>query len=282
MSLDVYLFAISKSLMPFSRCKIVVADLILPIPATWKDYILLVIRIFLLKKVHMFISYAKDNRGFECIYHIKRTKFRYVPFKVNNYGEIKKAEPKDEGYIFLGGQTRRDFKTFLVAVDGLSVPIRIVAPGNHILYKHGSKLEDKALPNNIKLVRNATKAPFIRQIAGAKFVVMPIIKKNISPSGISVYLQCMRLKKCVIISSGPSVNGILNDNQAVIVPPEDSKALRQAIIKVNDDRDYRERIAENGYQHAVSLNGETRLNRDIVDTLYEETIKDKYTFRNCR
>jgi hypothetical protein len=74
----------------------------------------------------------------------------------------------------------------------------------------------------------------------------------------------MALKKCVIISSGPTTDGILTEDIAVMVPPEDPKALRYAIEKVFNDETYRKRIAENGYNYAVSLGDEKRLHDSII------------------
>lgn len=74
----------------------------------------------------------------------------------------------------------------------------------------------------------------------------------------------MALGKPVIISEGTSTRGILTKNEAEIVPSEDPDSLALAIKKIWENKDYRERLAENGKKYALSLKGEERLVRDIL------------------
>ncbi len=74
----------------------------------------------------------------------------------------------------------------------------------------------------------------------------------------------MILKKCVVISGGPGVSDVLND-QVVIVPPEDPEALAAAIRKVWEDSYFREETAFRGYHYATSLSGERELLNRILD-----------------
>ena len=80
----------------------------------------------------------------------------------------------------------------------------------------------------------------------------------------------MALKKCVIISNCPAVDGILeNDKHAIIVPPGDVDALKNAITRAWTDDEYRNRIAENGYQYAMSLGGTDQLRHNIAKATVE-------------
>ena len=87
-------------------------------------------------------------------------------------------------------------------------------------------------------------------------VVIPTKKRDFASTGTSVYLMSMALGKCVIISAGPTSDEILSDGQAVIVPPEDPLALRQAIQRVYEDDSYRNQIAQTGRGYALSLGNE--------------------------
>lgn len=271
---DAYILCLLKYILPFNRCRIIVVDLILPIPTSLSDKLKTSLRAVLLKKIHKFFHYAKNTTGFTKYYGISSEKFCYIPFKTNNIDSIINIIPRDDGYVFVGGQTRRDFRTLFEAIDGLNYPVRVVAPNLSILHKHGSTIENIKIPGNVTRITDATTPDtFTREIAGARLVVIPIVKQNISPSGIGVYLQCMSLKKCVIISSGPSVDDILIDRyHALIVPPEDPQALRNAIISVYENETLRNEIAEQGYKYALSLGDEHRLNQSIVEKL----IYDKF------
>jgi glycosyltransferase involved in cell wall biosynthesis len=75
-------------------------------------------------------------------------------------------------------------------------------------------------------------------MASARLVVLPITPQ-IRGAGISVYVQAMALRKCVIISAGPAAEDVLTSGQAIIVPPSDPAALRQAIERAFTDPAYR-------------------------------------------
>jgi glycosyltransferase involved in cell wall biosynthesis len=80
----------------------------------------------------------------------------------------------------------------------------------------------------------------------------------------------MALKKCVIISSGPTTDDILTQKTAIIVPPEDPESLRRAIKRAFNDDAYRKQIADNGYKYAISLGDEKRLFHSIIKEVYAD------------
>jgi glycosyltransferase involved in cell wall biosynthesis len=81
----------------------------------------------------------------------------------------------------------------------------------------------------------------------------------------------MALGKCVLITSGPTTDLILNNELAVIVPPEDPPALRDAIKKVFSDDGYRTRIAKAGQKYALSLGGESEFFSSLRNEITAET-----------
>jgi len=268
---DIYLLAILKFLLPFNRCKLVSVDYVLSVPDGIKGRLKSAVKALAYKEIHMFIEYFKNTGGYTQYYQIHPDKFRYVPFKINRYDLVVKANISDEGYIFVGGRTRRDFATLIEAMRGLNYPVKIVTDNDSELHKSGSSLDVDAIPTNIKVIRHdGNQESFNQYIACSRLVVLPIKAKNINASGISVYLQAMALKKCVIISHGPSVDGILSDDMAILVPPERPDLLRSAIRKAFEDQEYRRQFEQNGYRYAMSLEDENRLYVSIVGKLMED------------
>ena len=268
---DILVLAFLKFLMPFNRCKLVSLDFILTIPDGIKDRFKNIIKSLLFKQIYMFIEYFRNTNGYTKYYRIHPDKFRYVPFKVNNYDQVIRAKISDEGYIFCGGKTRRDFSTLIEAMRGLDYPVKIVTVGDDELVRTGSSLNVGNIPTNIEVIRHdGNQESFIQYIAGSRLVVLPIKAKNISASGIGVYLKAMALRKCVIISTGPSVDGILSDDLAIMVPPERPELLRDAIRKAFEDQEYRRLFELNGYRYAMSLKDENRLFESVVDTLADD------------
>lgn len=268
---DIYLLAILKFLMPFNRCKLVSVDCVLSVPDGIQGRLKAALKSVAFKKVSMFVEYFRDTSGYTKYYRIHPDKFRYVPFKINQYNLVVNTCTDDQGYIFSGGVTRRDYVTLIEAMRGLNYPVKIVTGNDLELLKNCSSLNLDDIPTNIEVIRHdGNQESFNQYIAGSRLVVLPIKAKNISASGLSVYLQAMALRKCVIISAGPSVDGILSDDMAIMVPPERPDFLRDAIRKVFEDQEYRRRFEQNGYRYAMSLRDENRLYEAIVDKLMQD------------
>lgn len=192
---QVWAISLLKICFPNQRRKLVVVDMILSVPSTWRDRIVVSVRSKLLAKVDLFISCARNTRGIEELSGLPESRFLYVPFKVNDWDVVTTLETGDDGYIVVGGQTRRDFDTFRRAIEDLSMPVRIVAPMQSTLPKHGSVLSSEGWSDRVVFVRNAqTPTAFLNEIARARLVVLPILEKNITPSGISVCLVAMAMR----------------------------------------------------------------------------------------
>lgn len=266
---DLFLACACKLLMPFGRSRVVSLDTVLPVPHPGSASRRLVLRgkKLLFSQVDLFIEYFKETAGYERHYGIPRRKFRYVPFKINRYERVLKTPTSDQGYIFCGGNTRRDFGTLIAAIRDLPYKVRIVTMRDAVIEASGTTLDEKNLPPNVEVVRHDGSESFLDHVAGARLVALPIRRENISASGIGVYLASMALGKCVIISEGPAVNGVVPDGAAVLVPPEDPAALHEAIRRAYTDDEYRRRIAEAGQAYALSLKGEERLCESVLDVL---------------
>jgi len=264
----ILLLAFCKLLIPIHRAKLVSLDLILTVPEGTRDRFMCCVKIILLKKVYRFLVYFKNTTGYQRIYRVAGNKFVYIPFKINSIELVLKQSITDEAYIFCGGKSRRDFGTLFSAIAGQPVSVRVVTPTNDHIAEHGSFLDPSQLPANVQVVHDdGTPQSFLKQMAAARLVVLPIKRNNLSASGLGVYIMAMALKKCVIISAGPGVDDNLTGGQAIIVPPEDPVALRSAILQAFHDDEYRNLVADNGYRYAMSLGGTKRLLASIAHWL---------------
>lgn len=265
-------FCLLKLMLPHKRCRLVALDTVLPVPSrrSLRDRLALRVKVALFRQVSLFIEYFKDTRGYEEHFGIPREKFRYVPFKINRYEKVLETRTRDDGYVFCGGNTRRDFRTLIEAARRLPYPFRIVTMDDSVIRRHGSVLDVQSLPPNIEVVRHDGSDSFLEHIAASRLVALPIVKDTISASGIGVYLACMALGKCVIISEGPAVSGVVPPGAAIIVPPEEPEALRAAVERAWTDDVTREQVAAAGRRYALALGGHQRLCESVVDVLIAE------------
>jgi len=134
-----------------------------------------------------------------------------------------------------------------------------------IMHEHGTNNWRGDLPPNVKLVihEDGKLETFLSFIAKAKLVVVPRYLRDIGCTGISTYLMAMALGKCVVISKGPGVDDLLND-EAAIVPAEDVDALATTVSRLWNDDIERWQTATCGKRYADSLGDTARLCGDIL------------------
>ncbi len=234
------------------------------------------IKKLLFLSVDYFLVMHKYTLPYEKIYGISKSKIKYIPFKANVYDSLSRYNPLDHGYILSCGASHRDYGCLIEALKNTVLPLTIVMPDPSLASYHNTFLFDNSdLPSNIR-IEYSDFDPFRwnKKIAESKFVVIPINKDSIQPAGISVYLSAMALGKAVVITEGASTIGLIDNERAVLVPPNDPIELRHAIEKLYFDDDLRERLAVSGRDYALSLQGNERLNREIFEFIIK-TLSDK-------
>lgn len=253
---EVAFFSILLFVIPFHRCRITTFDFFVGPHPAWSAPLLR----WVLGRVSRFLVYFRDSARYEQAFRLDRSKFHLIPGKINGYEIVRRTIPRDEGYIFSGGRSRRDFATLFRAVAGLGYPVKLVTGDLADLAANGSSLDGLTVPGNVEILSHDSSLDFfVDCMAGAHSVVIPVIRDSPTQAGIGVYLQAMALRKCVIVSSGPGVSDVLTEGQAMIVPAGDAEALRDAIRRVWDEPTLRDRYAEAGFQYAIPLGGEDEL-----------------------
>ena len=222
----------------------------------------------MLRRVDLFLLLQKDFSGYQKYYGIRADRVRFLPWKINLSETISTMKIEEGDYAFAGGLTHRDWATLANAMQGLSIPLIISIPNDNVLLTEGLTTilpDQRDFGPNTKIIRHdANPRSWLELVARSKFVVLPITADSLNPSGISTYLSIITLKKCCIISEGPSTKGILSSETSLVIPPNDAKALRKAILLVNSDDNLRHRLAEGGYTYAMSLGGVSRLHFDFI------------------
>lgn len=260
----VFLFQI----MPFFKKPIIAVDLVLRSPGNFKQRVATRIKKLFFKKVDCFINYFRNLHDYERLYGIGQKNSLYVQFKGNIWNETGPSDSAGK-FVVAAGKSLRDFDTFMDAIEGLPYPAAITRPDMASLRCNGARMTraTENFPENLTLLDDdGTKASWIHLLQQAKILVIPTLKTSLCASGISTYLDGMLLRKCIIISEGPGVSDVLND-EVIIVPPEDSKSLRDAIVQAWENDELREKKAFAGYKLALSAGGEAELFSRILDAV---------------
>src|SRR6266700_1808559 len=261
---DVAFFAVLFFFLPGKRrCRLTTLDLFVVDP---QRRALRFIRWYM-RYVDRLLVYFRDSSHFERLLGIPASKFRYIPFKINGLEHIRALTPSEEGYIFCGGRSHRDFRTLFEAVKDLPYPVKVVTSGEAEMNPHGSTMRGIVAPPNVEIIRrDSDQRFFLDCMSRATLVVLPLVKDSQQQAGIGVYIQAMALRKCVIISYGLGVGDVLTD-QAVLVAPGDPSELRSAIVRLWSDGALRAAYAERARLYAMPLGGEDELYRSVLAAL---------------
>src|SRR5581483_11023911 len=119
---EVLFFTIWLYAIPFHRCRLATLDFFVVRPRSWMRPLVR----WALRRIDLLLVYFRDSSKFQVLYGISTNRFRYIPFKVNSWELVQKAAIRDEGYIFVGGRSRRDFRTLFEAVRALPYAVKIL------------------------------------------------------------------------------------------------------------------------------------------------------------
>jgi glycosyltransferase involved in cell wall biosynthesis len=271
---EVIFFTALLFLIPFHKCRLYTLDFFIIRLKRWQ---LPVVK-WSLRRIDKMLVHFRDSKHFENLYGVPHGSFEYVPFKINSWEIVKNAAVSDRGYIFVGGRSRRDFRTLFEAVKDLNYPVKILTAPGPELARHGSSLDALTPPSNVEIFYNDSDFRlFVELMANARLVVLPIVCDSAVQAGIGVYLLGMALRKCVIISEALGVSDVLLNGEACIVPPGNAAALRHAIDVLWRDDALRAKYAEAGYRHAWPLGGEDQLYASVLRAAGADRVVEKST-----
>lgn len=155
--------------------------------------------------------------------------------------------PSNENYIFMGGNTHRDWKLFKEVV--LAMPnYKFVAA------LAGNDLDDIEDVPNITVYKNISLDDFNGLVAKCKLVFLPLTTDV--QGGLLVAFHGNVYRKPVIISNSISTETYYGDNDVLKVPIGDVESCKKAIEKLMKDGEYYNELANNGHERIRDLSPE--------------------------
>lgn len=168
--------------------------------------------------------------------NLPRERFCFVPtFWEAEESNIPLSDSGD--YILAVGHSSRDYPTLLEAIQGTGLPLIICArePGD---------FGGCPVPSNVSVRFRTESDETNALVARAAFHVLPLRDTNYS-AGQSVLLRAMAAGKAVIVSDTAGIRDyVTNGETALLVPPGDAEALRNALLTLWDDTETQKRIGE--------------------------------------
>ena len=138
----------------------------------------------------------------------------------------------DGGYVFVGGEAARDWKTALSVAECLGeIPFVFVA--------RRRRWHDMPLPPNIDLIFDLPLPEFMETMAGARVVLLPLIEDS-PTAGLLVLTHAGLMGRFVLVTRTPFTEQYFPPEcQDLLVPVSDSGALVERITRWwsnHDDR----------------------------------------------
>jgi glycosyltransferase involved in cell wall biosynthesis len=178
--------------------------------------------------------------------------------------DIERWTPSDEGYIFAGGNTDRDWETLLRAVESLPYAVRI----------YTSTVGLPSVPTNVR-VGSVPRDEFYARMAAASCVVVPVKHEALSVRGTTTWINAMGLGKVVIVTEPHGAPDYMEQGvSGFYVGYGDAAALRQCITKVMGDAELRKRVGEAARERASKEFSPEAFRRSVL-LLLEGSPKNK-------
>lgn len=149
---------------------------------------------------------------------VPRSRVVFTPF----FASMDPGTPvADDGYLFSGGNSLRDYHLLQAALEGLDVPARVATrwhPTRDLRHVEA---------------RPVSHEDFVTGMARSHAVVLPL-ERMVRSAGQQTYLNAMMLGKPVIVTDAPGVRDYIEDGVTGIIVPPEAGALRSAIADVFD------------------------------------------------
>ena len=221
----------------------------------------LIARLFL-RQVDQFVVHSRGEIDtLHRWFGIPRHKIAFVPLQRASIA-ASAVEDTADPFILAMGSANRDYATLIEAIRGL--PLRL------ILVASPRSLAGIDIPDNVEVANGLTTQQCRDLAQRARINVVPLADVA-TASGQVTIVEALRMGRPLIATRGVgSVDYIVDGENALLVEARDVSGLRQAIMRLWDDRAMCGRLSRNALVYAeTNLSDETaaRNLREMLDRL---------------
>jgi glycosyl transferase family 1 len=202
-----------------------------------------------------------EAERFALTWRLRHSRVRFTAWPVTLVSPDPMHESTDNGRVFAGGNSLRDYRPLIDAAGEIGAPVDIAT----------STLDAddaRGYPVNVT-ARSFARADYDAMLRAASVVVVALEPRTDRSSGQTTYVNAMALGKAIVVSDAPGVRDYIDDGETgVIVPYGDAAALSCAVRALLADRQRRQRLGENARRHALAnltLSGYAERLLQVVD-----------------
>jgi hypothetical protein len=202
-----------------------------------------------------------EAERFALTWRLRHSRVRFTPWPVTLTPPDLLHESTDNGRVFAGGNSLRDYRPLIDAANQIGAPIDIATSTLDVD-------DARSYPANVT-ARPFARADYEAMLRAASVVVVPLEPRTDRSSGQTTYVNAMALGKAIVVSDAPGVRDYIDDGDTgVIVPCGDAAALSCAVRALLADRQRRQRLGESARRHALTnltLSGYAKCLLQVVD-----------------
>lgn len=227
-----WVYAVLRGFVPFSRPPTAKLDCLWTRPASRLLY-------WLKRRQRQLEAHGVDKYyvyarreivAFSETFGISKQKFRFIPY----HHTLNQVDPtvRDDGYVFSGGSSGRDYSLLFTAVEGL--PYRV-----EVACRSCKAMAGLPVPANVH-IRSYSHEDYLEKMAGCRVNVVPLSGGQLRSFGQQTFLNSMALGKATVVTDpAGACDYIEHGGNGVLTPAGDVDALRAAIVKLMEDHDGR-------------------------------------------
>jgi hypothetical protein len=184
-----------------------------------------------------------EAESFARTWRLRRSRVRFTPWPVTRTPPEAPGEPAENGRVFAGGNSLRDYGPLIEAAGeiGAAVDIATTALGPASVRGYRSNVT----------VRPVAATEYETMLRAASVVVVPLEPRTDRSSGQTTYVNAMALGKAIVVTDAPGVRDYIEDGETgVVVPCGDTRAMASAVSSLLADGRRRRRLGERARRHA--------------------------------
>jgi len=190
----------------------------------------------------VFVYAATQAEYAERVLRIPKDKLHLIPFHADTRFYHPMPDAPVQRRISSAGLELRDYPTLIDAVRDLDVDVCLAAASPWS--KRANETENRSLPANVS-ARRYSYLELRDLYASSLFVVVPLYDNDFQ-AGVTTMLEAMAMGKAVIVTKTFGQRDVIRDGvDGLYVPPGDSVALRQAIVRLMEHPDEAARLGAN-------------------------------------
>lgn len=159
-------------------------------------------------RVDFCVLSSEEVTTFRSTWPISNGNVRFTPYCFTLTADELAVETRDDGGVFAGGDSYRDYDVLLAAARAVSEPMILAT----------RQVDVARAPHNVR-ARPVAHPEFVDLLRRAKVVVVPLRGDTERSAGQQTYLNAMALGKLVIATAAPGVRDYIEDGKTGLIVP---------------------------------------------------------------